>query len=228
MRAEPDGKPVAVGGFTRLAHGHHHTAPVGVFTGNRRFDERRVGDRQPDGARSSSAFRALNGDGDQLAGPLTVAGNLLGELIADAEDSGFDRLQVGVRADGSAAAQPEGEDGVAGRGIAVDGHGVEGLVGGAAQNTFQPAGFDRCIDENITEHGRHIRGDHARPLGNADHGHGPVTGTGGFGLRPLGEGISGGDGGGGGLQRGFCGVLGQPDRGSTDGFCFQRLADHPG
>ena len=46
--AEPDRQPVAVGRLAGLADRHDDAAPIGVLAGDRRLDQRRIGDRQRD------------------------------------------------------------------------------------------------------------------------------------------------------------------------------------
>ena len=46
--AEPDRQEVAIGRLAGLADGHDDAAPIGVLAGDRRLDQRRIGDGQRD------------------------------------------------------------------------------------------------------------------------------------------------------------------------------------
>ena len=74
--AEPDRQPVAVGRLAGLADGHDDAAPIGVLAGDRRLDQRRIGDRQRDALGRARRLRAGDGDFDLLARALAVAHHL--------------------------------------------------------------------------------------------------------------------------------------------------------
>ena len=44
---------------------------------------------------------------------------------------------------------------------------IESLVGNVFQQILQQIGIDRCVGEDIGQHGRHVRCNHARALGDA-------------------------------------------------------------
>ena len=62
----------------------------------------------------------------------------------------------------------EGKHGIACRCITVDRDGVEGGCVGLAQNLLQKGGLNRGIGEDIAQHCRHIRRNHAAAFDNTD------------------------------------------------------------
>ena len=80
-------------------------------------------------------------------------------------------IQVGAAPlDGPRARAPVGQrdHAVVGRHVAVDGDGVEAVLDGAGQRRLQHRGRDRRVGGDEAEHGRHLRVDHPRPLGDGD------------------------------------------------------------
>ena len=71
------------------------------------------------------------------------------------------------RAARSRRAGGEDEQRVAGGGVAVDGDGVERLIDAGIEASAERRGLDRGVGEQEGEHGRHVRRDHARALGDA-------------------------------------------------------------
>jgi hypothetical protein len=133
------------------------------------------------------------------------------------------RLVVGVaaRKAGLRRAGGEGEQRVAGGGVAVDGDAVERALGRGAQHRLQNCGGQIGVGEHEGQHGRHVGRDHARAFGDADQrdvGSADLR----LGVRAFGEGVGGHDGAGGGFEP--AGVQSwQPDRPSP-----RRCARRPG
>ena len=71
---------------------------------------------------------------------------------------------------GSAAGHDD--EGVVGRGVAINGDAVERLIGDAAHHGFQIGLWHARIGGDEAKHGRHIRLDHARAFGDAGDGDG--------------------------------------------------------
>ena len=176
--AEPDRQPVAVGRLAGLADRHHHAAPIGVLAGDRGLHQRRIGDRQRDAARRFFRRRALDDDLDQLARAFAVARHLLGEIGEHGVEALAERGEprIGQPRDLRDAARRrraggEGQQRVGGRGVAVDGHRVEGVLDAVAQQRLQHRGRDRRVGEDEGQHRRHVGRDHAGALGDAADGH---------------------------------------------------------
>ena len=127
--ADRDRQPIALGLLAGLADRHDDAAPIGVACGNRGLDQGRVGDREPDPPRRPVVFGAGDLDRDEFLGALAIAGELLREInrdvregateiseprIVGAGDGGVFRLAGGAQ-----------QQGIAGRGIAVDRDAVE-------------------------------------------------------------------------------------------------------
>ena len=94
----------------------------------------------------------------------------------------------------SLPALPAGEEErhVAGRGVAVDGDRVERAVHRLAEQPVEDRRRQLRVGEDEGEHGRHVRGDHARSLGDAAYGDGSFADPR-RGARALREGIGGPD-----------------------------------
>ncbi len=174
MGPEPDRKLVAVGGLARLADGHDHAAPVGVFSGDGRLQDRRVGAGERNPARGRPALGAFDLEGDELGEPFPVLGDLYGEILHEVvQRAGKGREARIVRAGdrllsaGCRGAGGKEQAGVAGRGVAVDRHAVEGRFGVAGHQRLQGRRRDGRIGEDEAQHRRHVRGDHAGALAEA-------------------------------------------------------------
>ncbi len=85
---------------------------------------------------------------------------------------------------------------VVGGGVAVDGDAVEGLVRRIAYQVLQYAARHLGVGRDVTEHGRHVRPDHAGALGDAGHGDGHAVVLE-LAAGALGQGVGGHDAGGG-------------------------------
>src|SRR6185312_16614987 len=105
----------------------------------------------------------------------------------------------GARGDAGGAGGQE-QDGVVGGGAAVDVEPVERLADGRAQRRVARGGVGNGIGREHDEHRHHVRGDHARTLGEAAHREARPGGERLFGVVVGGE--HGGGGGGGRLGRG--------------------------
>ena len=134
--------------------------------------------------------------GHLLGGAFAVAHHMDGEFeqhVAQrlAEDfrprivEALDRFNISL-------AGGEGQQGVGGRGVAVDSDGIEAGLVVPGQQRLQDRGGDGHVGDDEGQHGRHIGRDHPRTLGDAvdpdldaiDLKHG---------ARELGEGIGGHD-----------------------------------
>src|SRR5262249_44956868 len=89
-----------------LADRHHHATPVGVLAGDRRLDERRIGDRERDAPRGSFGGRPFDDHLDKLARPLAVAGDLLGKRIEHLLERAAEVAQAAVAGAPRARAAP--------------------------------------------------------------------------------------------------------------------------
>ena len=153
-----------------------------------------------------------------------------GELAAQVGQRRPKRLRAGAvvvrerRVAGRAGG--EGENGVAGRGVAVDGDAREARRIGLGQCGLEKRGLDRRICEDEAEHRCHVRRDHPQSLDDADQSDGPIADHRGR-HRALGEGIGGHDRCGSILPAARCGR----ERGVEPRFRLvdrQRHADHAG
>ena len=145
-----------------------------------------------------SSLGAGHGDFDKLGRPLPVPDDLMGKVEAHLVEGTpeFPEMRIAGLGDPLVLRPAGGEeqDRVAGRGVGIDGDVVEALIHRALQEMLlQHAVGDRRIGEDERQHGRHVRRDHARTLGDPGDGHGcavdlHLTGA------ALGEGIGGGDG----------------------------------
>ncbi len=64
------------------------------------------------------------------------------------------------------------DEGVVGRGVAIDRHAVERALGQLSGQPLQQRRGNGRIGGQKTQHGRHVRADHARALADAGDGHG--------------------------------------------------------
>ena len=130
-----------------LADRHDDAAPIGVLAGDRGLHQRRIGDRHRDSPRRFLRRRALDDDLDQLARAFAVARHLLGEIGEHGVKAFAERLQARI---GGAAifgapcvgrrAGRKSEQRIGGRGVAVDGDGVEGVLDAVAAAGRSTAG----------------------------------------------------------------------------------------
>ena len=214
-----------------LADRHDDAAPVGVLARDGGLDQRAFGDRLGDPARRGRAGGAGDVDLDEFARALAVAHQLRGEVVHDLFQLGLEVGQPPVArardARRTRSAGGEQKAGVVGRGVAVHGHRIEGGARIERQQALQHAGRQGGVGDDEGQHGRHVRRDHARPLGDPVDAHLNAVDLGGF-RRALGEGVGGHDGRGGvgpgvGAQVGF--ELRNP---GGDLRVVQHHADHPG
>src|SRR5271154_1487248 len=78
--ADGNRETVAVGLLARLAHRHDDTSPIGVASGDRGLDQRRIAYGQADAPGRLVRGRAGNLDGDEFLGTLAVAHDLLRKI----------------------------------------------------------------------------------------------------------------------------------------------------
>ena len=129
-------------------------------------------------------------DLDELGRAFAITYDLMGEVQHDR----FQRLGKGGIAGGihprrTGCAEHEA---VRGRGVAVDGDAVEAAIANLAEQRLKGCLLDPCIGEDIDQHRRHVRGNHARALGDTRDLHGLAVDLH-RGAGPLGKGVRGHD-----------------------------------
>src|ERR1041384_3446108 len=125
-----DRQPAAAGLLAGLADRHDNAPPIGVAGGERGFHQRRVADRQPDLPRRPLVLGARNLDRDEFLGALAVARQLLRQIDAHLLERAAEIGEARIVGTGNwgvphllcGAEQHR----VAGRGVAIDGHRIEG------------------------------------------------------------------------------------------------------
>ena len=173
---------------------------------------------------------AVDLDGDELGGALTVAHDGLGHLHEDTEHGLLElgeQVAAGLgnfRQRGPASGDQHAA--VVGRGVAVDGDAVKRLVRRVTHQVLQHAARNLGVSGDIAKHGRHVRPDHPGAFADASHGDGDAI-VDKLAAGPLGQGVGGHDAGG---SLGPV-VLGQVVESSLqrafDLLDRQRLANHP-
>ncbi len=142
-RPEADRQQVALGGLAGLAHRHDDAAPIGVLAGDRGLHQRRIGDRHADAVRAAVALGAFDGDRDQLLRAFAVAHHQVREIAAQLRQRRAEAIGIGMVGGERRVARlagGEGEHGVAGRGVAVDGDAREARRIGLAQRRCKEFG----------------------------------------------------------------------------------------
>ena len=136
MRAEPDGEPVPVGCFARLADCHHDAAPVRVLARDGSLENRGVGDREPDPPGRAIILRPNHLDGNEFRQALAILDDVERQLVHHAVQRLGKRRENRIRRVphlGRTALRSlpgrEQQHRVAGRGVAIDGDAVESLIG---------------------------------------------------------------------------------------------------
>ena len=116
---------------------------------------------------------------DEFRRPLPVFHHLMrqieqqiGEGPAEIRKPRIVREPDARRSARSRGAGGEQQERVARRRVAVDGDGVEGGVAAESKDLTQRPRLDRRVGEEESEHGRHVRRDHACALGDAVNGNG--------------------------------------------------------
>ena len=154
---------------TGAADGGEDAPPVRVAGEQRGLDQWRMGD----GVGDPQAFLARCALGDlhrhELGRPLAVAHDRLGEFRAELGQRGRESLKraVVIGDGGTRYAGGHEHAAVVGRRVAVDGDAVEGDVHRLHESTLKQRLGHGSVGRDETQHGRHVRPDHARPLGDA-------------------------------------------------------------
>jgi hypothetical protein len=121
----------------------------------------------------------LNLQGDELGSALAIPDDGLGQPDGQIQDccpesSEVGRLGIDKGRVASLASRHQDETVVSGR-IAVDGDAVEGQIGHLLDEGIQQRLGHIGIGGQKAQHGRHVRFDHAGPLGHTGQGHGLAT-----------------------------------------------------
>ncbi len=123
-------------------------------------------------------LRALDVDLDELGRAFAVAHDLQARsrsTPSSAARNSASRRSVGACDRGAPrrrCAGREQQQRVGGRGVAVDGDGVEGVATPREMQRLQHGAGNRRVGEDEGQHRRHVRRDHARALGDAVDGDG--------------------------------------------------------
>ncbi|ENN87601.1 hypothetical protein RHSP_63227 [Rhizobium freirei PRF 81] len=172
--AKPYGQPVAIRHFAGLADSHDDAAPIGVLAGSRGLDQRRIGDRQRDALGGSIVFGARHGDFEHLGRAFAVANDLNGEILKEiverCAEAGKLRIvgTIDMRLSISrSSAGGKQHQRIGGRGIAINGHGVEAWADAVGQQRLKSGRGNVGIGDDERKHRRHVGRDHAGALGNA-------------------------------------------------------------
>ena len=111
--------------------------------------------------------KAIGLDFDEVGRAFAVGSDAASHIGADGENEVCHCLLVFLGLDLNAGgAVGQQEDGVVGRGVAVDGAHVEALIHSRGEHLLKIRGVSLGIGRHIDEHGRHIGVDHARALGH--------------------------------------------------------------
>ncbi len=147
-----------------VSGGGKDAAPVRVGTGDRRFDQRRIGDGASDARGVGFGARALHINRHQLLRAFAVAHDLLRERHENLGQRVLERLRGGPMA--RSTVRKHG-DGVVGGGVAVHGNAVIAAIDGLLQSSAQKRRRDHGVGDDESQRGGHIRLDHSRSLGHA-------------------------------------------------------------
>ena len=193
--ADPDRDLVAVGGLAGLADRHDETTPVGILGGKCRLHQRRVADGECNGLCRVVVGRAGDRDLHKLGGAFAVTNDLLGEVEQHRVECLLERRQLRIVRVGEFVidllASGEEQHRVARRRIGIDRDAVEAALDRRRETLLEQCRLDGQVGEDESEHRRHVGGDHAAALGDADDmAHTAVDPA----SRALGEGVGGADG----------------------------------
>ena len=196
--ADPDFQFIPNSLLTRLANGHDNAPPIGVFTGNRGFNKRRIGNRHGNLVGRLVVLGSRQGDLDQLFRTLTIPGHLQCKIVTNRIErfgEGF-QTHVSRRPDvrhfalGTRCKQ---QHRIRRRRIAINRNAIEGLGHRGRQQRLQCFRRNRSISKNKHQHRCHVGCYHARAFGDALDGH-RVLAELGFRNRSFGKSIRGHDG----------------------------------
>ena len=158
-------------GNARVAHRGQDAAQVRVAGVKGRFHQRRVGNGIGHLAALGAGAPAFNAHGDELGGSFAIAHDGLGQLLRGVHQCGLELLAAGAVpvADGRVARLVRGQhdEGIVGRGVAVDADAVERAIGQFARQLGQQGRVDGGVGSQVAQHGGHVGADHARALAHA-------------------------------------------------------------
>ena len=167
---EADGQAVTIRLCTRLTDGRDDAAPVRVLPRHGGLDQGRIGDGERNLCRIFRAGCAGHPNLDQCGRAFAIADDLKRQIAHHALQRGFKgfgdrtrRLHLGR----GRLARCGDQQRVRGRGVAVDGDGVECFIHIARHHLLQVRGADLGIREDVDQHRCHVGRDHARSFGNA-------------------------------------------------------------
>ncbi len=218
-------------GHPGVAHCRQNAAQIRVTGEESGFHQRRMRHGISHQARLVAAACAFDPYADELGGALSVAHDGLGELLRQHGERGLQGLRLwAVRAGDLRQirlARRDDDEGIVGRGVAIDGDAVERLVRRGAGELLQHFGRDGAIGGDEAEHRRHIRANHARAFADTAQRHGDAVNR---HLRAgrLGQGVGGHDGGSG-IEPAFAARCGNRGGQAVDQALHgQRLQNHAG
>ena len=146
-----------------LSHCHDDPAPIRIGAKDGSFYQRRIDHRLGDAFRLGITLGASHVNCDEFGGAFAAAGDLARQIFAHLKKSRFKFTRVYVAGE----AIRHQDNGVAGAGVGVDAHAVEGSVDDAFEHRPQRRSGQLGIGHQIYQHRRHIGLDHAGTLGDA-------------------------------------------------------------
>ena len=149
----------------QFANRHDNPAPIGIFASDGGFDQRRIGNGKTDLTGNCIGPGTRNINGDKLGCAFAIAHNLDGKIAHDrgqgsAEISQCRIIDIGNQPVASHAACHQ-ENTIIGRGVAINGNGIEAVVIGGAKTIRQNVCWHGRIGADIAKHGCHIWRNHA-------------------------------------------------------------------
>ena len=157
-------------GDAGVAHSGENTAEVGIRGKKRGLDQWRVRDRVGDFQGLFGVARLFDTDGHELGRTFGIAHDLLREVAGGFGQSGFERGEVGVRLAVHHQARLAGgheDEGIVGRGVAIDSDAVERHVRQLSGQTIDQMLGNASVRREITQHRGHVGPDHAGAFADA-------------------------------------------------------------
>ena len=174
VRAELDPKVLLLEVHARVPRGARQSAPVGIVPEDGRFRQRRRHHGPRDDASILEGLRTSDVALDEAGGALAVPRDGLGDSDAHRRQR---RLQfLSLRRPGNDCVSPrrarrETHDAVVGARVAVDGDLVERVMRRALDHGAPTLGLDDGVARDDSQHGGHVRMDHAAALAHASDAH---------------------------------------------------------
>ena len=140
------------------------TPPIGVFAIPRRFDERGICDGSGGLLGIRGIASTFNFEGDELGDALAISHDGFGKSVHDEGEGVGKVLAVFAPAPDffvSGCAVGEQDDGVIGRGIAVDRDTIESILDSSLNRFFEAAFTNVGIGRDVAKHRRHVGVNHA-------------------------------------------------------------------